>query len=434
MGNKMFTKLRNKFLVLNMTITSMMMVTAFTVIYFITYSNIHLEIQKKLTSRSEMAIRIERSELIGDMEKGVAVVQKFSLDDLLSFNVEVDSEGNVLRINSFIDMPEEAYYKAVKAAWSNKKNYSTITLEGKKWQYIITQMSTHVIIRNGQQYSALQNKFQIAFLDVTASHKTLFELLITLVFVGLMMIVIIFMISLYFANKAIRPIAETWEKQKQFIADASHELKTPLSIITANYDVLLANEEETIKSQLKWLDYIRIGTDRMTKLINDFLSLAKIEDVNLEVQRMPFNISNTINEVIESMESVIIEKDIKLTQVIEPDIIVKGDPERVKQVVMILCDNAIKYANENGLIDVSLIQAKNQVIVTIKNTGEGIAKEDLPKVFDRFYRADPSRAHESGSYGLGLSIAKTIIDRLGGKIHVSSVGNEWTTFTFILGL
>ena len=97
-------------------------------------------------------------------------------------------------------------------------------------------------------------------------------------------------------------------------------------------------------------------------------------------------------------------------------------------------DNAIKYSKENGQIDISLIKSKRQVIYSIKNSGKGIAKQDLPKVFDRFYRADPSRTHENGGYGLGLSIAKAIIDGLGGETHATSVENEYTTFTFTLGL
>ncbi|MBB6214513.1 signal transduction histidine kinase [Anaerosolibacter carboniphilus] len=432
----MFIKLRNKFLILNMAITSMVMIAAFAIIYFITYSNIHSEIQKKLNAGSEMQIAIEGTDLPDDAEKGGSMVtsQNFSLDGPLSFNIEVDTDGKILKINSFIDMPNEAYYKAAETAWSNRKNNTTITLEGKQWKYTINQMRKHVIQGNGQQYTVVENKYQIMFLDVTESNKTLFELLTTLLFVGLIMIFVIFIISLYFANRAIRPIAETWEKQKQFVADASHELKTPLSIINANYDALLANQEETIKSQLKWLGYIRIGTDRMTKLINDLLSLAKIEDINLEAQKTPFNMSSAIHDVMLSMEAVVLEKGIGLSHSIEPDIIVKGDPERVKQVVTILFDNAIKYSNENGQIDISLKKSKRQVVFSIKNSGKGIAKQDLAKVFDRFYRADPSRTHENGSYGLGLSIAKTIIDRLGGEIGATSVENEWTTFTFTLRL
>ena len=172
----------------------------------------------------------------------------------------------------------------------------------------------------------------------------------------------------------------------------------------------------------------------MTKLINDLLSMAKLEDVNLETRKVPFNLSNSIHDVLLSMDAVMIEKGIKLSASIEPDIMVKGDSDRVKQVVTILLDNAIKYTNENGQIDISLLKSKRQVIYSIKNSGKGIAKQDLPKVFDRFYRADPSRTQEIGGYGLGLSIAKTILDSLGGEIHVKSMEDEFATFTLTLRL
>lgn len=429
----MFTKLRNKFLILNMSITSIVMIAAFAIIYFITYSNIQSEIQNKLP-RSEMQLNIGGTDLSEGTEKGetMSTVQSFSLDDPLSFNIEVDADGKILTINSFIDMPEEVYYKAKETVWNNKKNNATITFEGKQWQYRITPISINVIQENGQQVTTSENKFNITFLDITAFNKTLLELLTTLIFVGLIMLFVIFFISLYFANRVIKPIAKTWEKQKQFVADASHELKTPLSIINANYDVLLENQEETIKSQLKWLGYIQIGTDRMTKLINDLLTLAKMDDAKFEIKKIPFNFSKDVADIILSMESVLIEKSIKLSFSIEPDIIVKSDAERVKQVIMILFDNAIKYSNENSQIDIALRKSKRQAIFSIKNRGIGIAKQDLQKVFDRFYRADTSRMHEGGSYGLGLSIAKTIIDMLGGEIHVKSEENESTIFTLTL--
>lgn len=432
----MFTKLRNKFLILNMSMTSTVMITAFAVIYIISYNNVNSEITKKLNLQAGMQTVIEGTELPDDTEnsKPKTLNRSFSPDDTYSFSIYVDGNGEILEIDSPFNMPEETYNKAADIAWNNKKNSSTITLEGKQWEYAIAQMKKQVIQRNGQSYTVAENKYQIMFLDVTMYKKTLFQLLITLLSVGLIMLIAIFIISLYFANRAIKPIAEAWERQKQFVADASHELKTPLSIINANYDVLLTNQEETIQSQLKWLDYIKIGTDRMTKLINDLLSLAKMEDVRFPIQKVTFNMSDAINDVILSMEPVVAEKDIKLTHLIEPDIIVKSDQEKIKLVVTILFDNAVKYTDEKGQIDISLIRSKRHVTFTIKNSGKGIAKQDLPKIFDRFYRVDPSRTQETSGYGLGLSIAKTIMDRLGGEIYATSVENKYTTFTFILEL
>ncbi|KIL38635.1 histidine kinase [Gordoniibacillus kamchatkensis] len=432
----MFTKLRNKFLILNMSITSMVMIAAFAIIYFISYSNIHSDIRNKLSSGPVTQVAIEGNDLSDDAKKGgtMAAVQHVEIGGPPLFHIEVDANGKMVNVDSFIDMPQETYTKAAEIAWSNKKNNSSITIEGKQWQYAIERVSKSVVLGNGKQLNTVESNYLITFLDVTEANKTLLQLLTTLIFVGVGMLAVIFIISLIFANRAIRPIAETWEKQKQFVADASHELKTPLSIINANFDVLMANQEETVQSQLKWLGYIRIGTDRMAKLINDLLALARLETIHVEAPKTPFNMSDVIRDVMLSMEAAAMEKGIKLTYSIEPDLLIKSDPEKVQQVTAILLDNAIKYANERGQIHISLLKSKRHAVCSIKNSGKGIPKQDLPKVFDRFYRADPSRTHENGSYGLGLAIAKTIMDGLGGEIQATSAENEWTTFTFTLGL
>lgn len=417
-----------------MTMTSAVMITAFLVIYIISYNNIHSEIAKKLNPQFGVQTVIEGTELHVDTEnsKSKTLYRRFSQDDTYSFIVQVDENGEILDIDSPFNMLDETYKEAVEIALSNKDNNSTITLEGKQWRYSINPMKKQVIQENGQTYTIADDKYHIMFLDVTIYKQTLFQLLMTLISVGIIMLLVLFFISLCFANRVIQPIAEAWERQKQFVADASHELKTPISIINANYDALLANQEETIKSQLKWLEYIKIGTDRMTKLVNDLLSLAKMEDMRFEIQNVPFNMSNTIHDVILSMEAVVFEKGITVTRSIEPDIMVKSDPERIKQVITILFDNAVKYTDPKGQIDISLTKSKRHITFSIKNTGKGISTQELPKIFDRFYRVDSSRTHETGSYGLGLSIAKTIIERLGGGIYAESVENEYAKFTFTL--
>jgi signal transduction histidine kinase len=434
MGHKtMFTKLRNKFLILNMSMTSMVMITAFAIIYFMTCSNIQSDIQSRLNVQSEM--RVQEEETGVPEEKGTggtkAAHAYFSADDPLSFHIEVDANGDILHIYSPIDMPEKFYGQAAELAWGNKKNKTAITLDGKQWRYHIAPVRIRVIQENGEHVVTDKNRFNIVFLDVTAYAKTLHQLLTTLISVGVITILVIFAASLYFANRAITPLTEAWEKQKQFVGDASHELKTPLSIITANHDVLMANRESTIKSQIKWLNYMKIGMDRMAKLISDLLSLAEMEDVKLKTNKAPFNLSDEINDVIRLMEAGAVKKGITLSSSIQPDIIIKSDAELVRQVIAILFDNAVKYTNENGRIDVSLSKSKHRVTCSIRNSGKGIDPQDVPKVFDRFFRADRSRTHENGSFGLGLSIAKAIMDRLGGEIHVESKKGEYTTFTVI---
>lgn len=432
----MFKRLRNRFLILNMTITSIVMISAFVFIYFTTYNNVRLTNENKLNSMSGTKMTVSSQINAEDKEKGESrmINQYISSDYSLSFSVIVDAKGEILQIDSIIDMPEEAYEQAARTAWNNQDN-DKLTIEGKEWQYAINQMSiTNVVEDIGQVFTISDDSYQIAFIDITESKKSLFELLTTLLMVGFVMVIIIFFLSYYFASRVIKPISEAWEKQKRFIADASHELKTPLSIITANYDVLMSSQEETIKSQMKWFGYLKIGTDRMAKLINDLLSLAKIESIDFSVKKCQYNISSTVHDVISLMEASAAEKGIKLSLQIESDIYLKGDNEKVSQIVSILMDNAIKYTNENGEIDLFLSKSKRQVQFTIKNSGKGITKQELPKIFDRFYRGDPSRSQESGGFGLGLSIAKSIIDSMGGQISATSIENESTTFTFTLEL
>ncbi len=412
-----------------MSIISVMMMVAFAIIYSITYNTIRSENKNKLLSIPKAQIESYAQE---GMTSGIKVMRTIPYDYSLSFTIEVNKDGDILNIFSFIDMPEENYEKIAKIAWNNKLKNSIINLNSKTWQYDISSAPGNLIINKNGTQSIINNRYSMIFLDITDSRNTLRNLLITFLIVGLLMLFVIFIISLYFANRAIRPIAEAWDKQRQFVADASHELKTPLAIINANSDALLANEEELVKAQKKWIYYIKDEISRMTKLINDLLYLAKTEDSNIKISSSPFDISQVVNNVILSMEAIIYEKDIYLSHKIEKNIIIKGDLDKVKQVIIILLDNAIKYTDKKGSIKIELKKIKHQMIFSIENTGIGIKKQDLLKIFDRFYRTDPSRAKESGGYGLGLSVAKAIIDRMEGKIYASSIESKSTTFTFIL--
>ncbi len=419
-------------LILNMAITSAVVLSAFSVIYFITYSNVSSEIQNKLEQTPGVYSESDRAGIVAAEAGGS------SSESYLMFSILVDIQGNILEKALGLNFEPGFYEQAVEIAMDNPSNRAYITLGDKQWRYMVTPIidarltGTSRVI--GKMDTADADRFSIVFLDVTAYNETLFELMMTLLLVGSVTLAAIFLVSLYFANRTIKPLAEAWQKQKQFVADASHELKTPLSIINANYDALLANREETIQSQIKWLDYIRIGTDRMSRLINNLLALARFDDTELVTQNISFNLGETVQSVILSMEAPIAEKGIKLTVSIEPDIFIESDAEGLKQVVTTLLDNAIKYTDQNGQIDVVLTRSNHQAEFLIKNSGKGIPKQEIPKIFDRFYRTDHSRAHESGSYGLGLSIAKAVMDTLGGDIQVRSVEGEYATFSFRLNL
>lgn len=428
----MFKRLQNKFIILNMTIITIVMISAFAAIYMITYSNIQRENQIKLTNITMSPIMmnsLSKSDENNDTDR--VFVGKIPNDYASTFSVLVGEDNKLLNVHSYLDLPEGTYAQATQLATASNKESSVISIDGQRWLFKINAMNANLIIRGKSGVTQAPVLEQIYFMDVTESFNILSQLLLTFGAISIVMLFVIFGISLFFARRAIRPVEIAYEKQKQFIADASHELKTPIAVIHANAEALYANKTATIESQQKWLDYITTETDRMGKLVSDLLYLAKTDSEAVNRELVPLNISNVVTDVLLAMEAVVFEKGITLSQNIEPDLIATGVSDKIKQVVIILLDNAVKYVNDNGIIDVTLRKSRNHVLFSVKNTGRGIPKESLPKLFDRFYRIDPSRAHDGG-YGLGLSIAKAIIENGGGKIYASSVEGESTTFVFEL--
>ena len=255
------------------------------------------------------------------------------------------------------------------------------------------------------------------------------NLFLILLLVGVVALTVAFLIRLSSANRSIKPVEESYNKQKQFVADASHELKTPLTTINTNVDVLLSHQENTIGEEKKWLDYIKTETERMAKLTNDLLYLARIDHDDRNVIFSKVSFSEAAESVILLMEAVIFENNVNLTYDITPDLFVNSSTEQLKQLVMILLDNAVKYTPKSGDINITLTHESSDAVLTVRNTGVGISEDAQKQIFERFYREDKSRARESGGYGLGLAIAKAITTACKGSIKVYSKKNEYTEFT-----
>ena len=235
--------------------------------------------------------------------------------------------------------------------------------------------------------------------------------------------IIIVIISKMLSKWVIKPVEMSFNKQKQFIADASHELKTPLSVIMAS-----AEAYEDNKKEQKWLDNIKSESNRMSKLITNLLDLAKIENENNKKVYEENNLSKIVERFILTQESLIYEKDIKLEYAVEDNIKFKCDSDEMKQLLSILLDNAIMHSSKKGHIIVNLKEEKNNILLEVKNKGLPIPKEVEEKIFERFYRVDKSRNREQNRYGLGLAIAKGIVTNHNGKIKATSK-DGYTTFT-----
>ena len=425
----MLRKLRNKMLVINMILLSFVMIASFSAIYFITWSNTQNENQKKLDMTPGFTTVGNPGTIPDSGEKSIHHTSGISAGYMPSFVLTMGADGNLGEIISLLDLPDSVYQEAFEKTRIANASGGKLMLADRKWQYAVTQTNS-IMKSNGRVFQ--QNLRQIIFLDITDSETRLVQLLITFILVGFVMLAILFCISYWFANRAIRPIEESWQKQKQFITDASHELKTPIAVIGANMDAIEISGEESVNSQKEWFSYIRAELSRMGKLIGDMLYLAKSEDTgDIKEEVLSFDFGLLCEIAAASIEAMLYDRKIILHTEIGKDIIIKGDMEKIRQAVFILLDNAAKYTGENGSISVSLNKSKGYAVFSVKNTGKGIPQEDLPKIFDRFYRPDSSRSEESGGYGLGLSIAKAIVERSGGKITAQSVLGL-TTFTIIL--
>ncbi|GAE87704.1 sensor histidine kinase [Acetivibrio straminisolvens] len=271
----------------------------------------------------------------------------------------------------------------------------------------------------------------IVFLDYSVEEKMFKPLISISTFIVLLSVVLVFSTSLFLASRAIKPIKTSWEKQMAFIADASHELRTPLAVVNSNLEIVMENENETIESQMKWLNNIQSELERMKKLVDDLLFLARA-DAEDEMPKEYFDLSSLVHKIFDEFTPLCQKKDIEFLLDTKDNIIFYGNEFRIKQLITILLDNAIKYTGEEGKVELKLESHTSTVQLSVSDTGEGIPKEHIDKIFDRFYRVDKSRSRNHGGAGLGLAIAKCIVNEHKGNINVSSVVSEGTKFTVSL--
>lgn len=250
----------------------------------------------------------------------------------------------------------------------------------------------------------------IVFLDCTIqlnNLKSIIEQSIIIIFTGL---VIVFIFVSILSKKALTPIIESIEKQKQFITNAGHELKTPVAVIMANADVM----EMTSKENLEWIRSIKNQATRLDILIKSLLSLANIEEKGAKINYVDFSITDVVKDEIQEFKAMAQNKKIIFNS--EKNIHMYADVNSIKQLVTILLDNALKYTPENGVIEIKIEKQNKSTKIQFINTCENAKSINTKKMFDRFYRGDKSRSKSKEGYGIGLSIAKSIVEAHKGKI------------------
>lgn len=239
--------------------------------------------------------------------------------------------------------------------------------------------------------------------------------------VGSCALVALFVISFFLSAWVVRPVEKAWAQQKQFVADASHELKTPLTVILANTGILLSHPQDSIEQQKRWIQNTQEEAVNMKKLVDDMLFLAK-SDAAVSLVYSEVNFSDVVWSSVLPFESVAFEQGLSLDSDIAENINFLGDEGKLRELVRILLDNACKYCAPKGKIFVRLEREgeKERFLLSVKNTvSEKMSEQELERMFERFYRADKARNREKGGYGLGLAIAKSIVDQHHGKISAS---------------
>ena len=329
--------------------------------------------------------------------------------DFTIYTIVLDEKGNYLETINHTKNDEYDEENVRDIAQNIIKNHKEKIYIGNlytnKYSYIFTMNNTLVIMDNTETNDFLINQLIINLL------------------IFILCEIIIFIITYLITKWIITPVKKSFEKQKIFVADASHELKTPLSVMIASADAYFNDKDD------KWVYNMKNESERMIKLVTELLNLAKTEqeqDIILEQK----NLSDIIEGSILTFESLFYDNKIKLKYEIEPDIKILCNEDLIAELMSILIDNAIKHCNEKGNVFVNLFKKNKQIILEVKNTGLPIKKEDEEKIFERFYKVDTSRNRNSNNYGLGLAIARNIVLKHNGDITAHS-NDGYTTFKVV---
>lgn len=268
----------------------------------------------------------------------------------------------------------------------------------------------------------------VVFVGLKREFMVLRFLLAALFITGVICLGLAFYSSLYLADKALIPIKKSWQRQKDFVADASHELRTPLAVIHTNLELVMGNPKETVEEQEEWLKNIQFEVSHMTKLVEDLLFIARVDSEQQLLEKSNFSLDRAIHRVVKPLIPVANNKGIELKIEVEPEVDFYGDKKRISQLILILVDNAIKHTPIDGEVGLMVRVMGNAVEILVSDTGEGIEQQHFDKIFERFYRIDKARAKSIEGTGLGLSIANWIVKSHKGSIKVSSIPGKETSF------
>lgn len=397
----MLKQLRFKFVIINMTLVTVMLLVIFGMIIHQTQENLENQSIQMMQTIAADPFQLGRPDAEAEDVR------------LPYFAVQINSRGDVLASGGgFFDLSDEALILNITRAALRSPDQVGI-LKAYNMRFCkVTSCNGDVIV----------------FADITSEQAIMENLIRTCLLIGVLSFAVFLFISLQLAKWAVKPVDQAWQQQKQFVADASHELKTPLTVIMTNAE-LLQNPEYDEPAREQFAASILTMSHQMRGLVEGLLDLARVDNGAVQTAFAPVDMSALVEEACMVFEPLYFEKGLTLESRVEPGITIKGSDAHLQQVMKILLDNAMKYSDP-GTVRLALQKQGSGCQVTVTNPGPAISQEDLKNIFKRFYRVDKAR-HRDGSYGLGLSIAENIVREHSGRIWAESDGGFNSFYVYL---
>ena len=391
----MFKEMHLKFLLIPLILVGALLAITFSTIFSITYSSTTTDTERALENGS------------------------LSTDNGRFYYVKVFDNGEVEYSSNLNSMTEDDK-KAIKAL-----------LTADEGKFTFNDVS-YAYLKKKQTLDDGKHVTVYTILDWTERRNTLVTLGTTLIIVFFVSLLILGGLSYILAYSATQPVKEAFTKEKELLANASHELKTPITVAKTNLDLVLSDPSQTVAENMKWLEGAKYQIDRMNSLILQMLELSRLERNDYYAEKTDLNISTLIEGILLSFEAGCYENNKRFVSSLQPDVYYNCNKVETEKLVTILVDNAIKYTPNGGEICVTLAKTLKNISIKVTNTGDGIPPEMVDKIFDRFYKLDESHKEAGKSFGLGLSIAKLISQSMGGDIKCFSEVGRYTTFEITL--
>ncbi len=401
----MENKLRKKFIYFSVGIISIVTVIIIGFVNFAIFYNLNRNSDELLKTLAENNGVMPKIAMVENSDYDQRVLYLKNISNRF-FTVRTDVQKNIITVNTddvFFTSAQEAveYAKTVLSKGQSRGFY-------KGFKYLIEDTGKGKLI---------------AFVDVVKDYGVIYSNLGNSIIIGIVVLFLVALFSFLLSKKAVGPMVQAYKKQNAFITDASHELKTPLAIIKTSADVL-----EMENGECKWTGNIHKQVNRLNELIGNLISLTKLDESD-ELEKFEFSFSDILSESVTDVKDYALSLNKNIVANIEKGISFKGNEELIRKVIYILLDNSIKYAKENSDINVNLSRQNRRIVFTIENEADNLEIKNYNVLFERFYRSDSSRNSKTGGYGIGLSIAQSIVLKHRGRISADSFDGKKIIFS-----